>query len=214
MTELRKEFHQELRAIEVKVVELFALVAEDLSLATGALLNSDAGALKVVTERQASIESIYGELELLVNRQFLLQGPVGDDLRLLLSVLRILPDQDRAHRLVLHITELGTHVLSDDLTPRTRGLVQRMGDTAADMWNRAADAWYKRDRSAAAALEEQDEDMDSLYSALVAELASGSMRLPVTMDMTLVGRYYERVADHAVNIAQRVVYLAGREQSG
>ena len=211
MTELRKEFRQELQAIEGKVVELFALVGEDLGVATGALLNSDAGALKLVAERQANIESIYSELELLVNRQLLLQAPVADDLRLLLSVLRILPDQDRAHRLALHIAEQATHFLSDDLSPRARVLVLRMGETAADMWNKAANAWYERDRTAVDALEEQDDDMDSLYSALVAELASGTMRLPVTMDMTLVARYFERFADHAVNIAHRVVYLAGRE---
>ena len=211
MTEPRREFHQELEAIEGKVVELFALVGEDLAVATGALLNSDPVALKIVAERQASIDDIYGELELLVNRQLVLQAPVADDLRLLLSVLRILPDQDRAHRLALHIAEEATHVLSDDLSPRIRGLVERMGDTAADMWNQAANAWYARDRTAADALEQQDDDMDSLYSALVAELASGAMRLPVTMDMTLVARYYERFADHAVNIAHRVVYLAGRQ---
>jgi phosphate transport system protein len=211
MSELRKEFHQQLKAIEASVVELFALVAEDLGLATEALLNSDAGTLKVVAERQTKIDAIYGELEHLVDRQLVLQAPVADELRLLLSVLRILPDQERAHRLVLHIAEHATHVLSDDLSPRTRGLVQSMGDTAADMWNRTANAWYERDRTAADALEEQDDDMDSLHAALVAELASGTMRLPVAMDMTLVARYYERFADHAVNIAHRVVYLAGRE---
>ena len=181
-----------------------------MSVATRALLNGDAGALKVVAERQASIEAIYNYLELLVDRQLLLQAPVADQLRLLLSVLRILPDQDRAHRLAVHIAEHATHVLTDDLSPRTRGLVERMGDTAADMWNKAANAWYERDLTGAEALEEQDEDMDSLYSALVAELASGTMRLPVTMDMTMVARYFERFGDHAVNIARRVVYLAGR----
>jgi phosphate transport system protein len=212
VSEPRKEFHQQLEAIEARVVELFALVAEDLGVATQALLNSDVDALKVLNERQGNIDTIYAELEHMVNRQIVLQGPVAADLRLLLSVLRILPDQERAHRLVLHIAEHATHVLSDDLSPRTRGLVQRMGDTAADMWNHAANAWYQRDRAAADALEEQDDDMDSLHGALVAELASGTMRLPVTMDMTLVARYYERFADHAVNIAHRVVYLAGHEQ--
>ena len=211
VTERRKEFHEEIRTIEGKVVELFALVGEDLELATEALLNGDASALKVVTERQSSIDGIYEELELLVNRQMVLQQPVGDELRLLLSVLRILPDLDRAHRLALHIAEHATHILSGDLSPRTRLLVQRMGDTAADMWSLAATAWYERDRTAADKLEERDDDMDSLHSALVAELASGTMRLPVTMDMTLVARYYERFADHAVEIAHRVVYLAGPE---
>ena len=208
VTERRKEFHEEIRTIEGKVVELFALVGEDLELATEALLNGDASALKVVTERQSSIDGIYEELELLVNRQMVLQQPVGDELRLLLSVLRILPDQDRAHHLVMHIAEHATH--SDDLSPRAQSLVKRMGDTAADMWHKAANAWYEHDGSAASALEEQDEDMDSLHSALTAELASGTMRLPVAMDMTLVARYYERVADHAVNIAHRVEYLAAR----
>ena len=89
-----------------------------------------------------------------------------------------------------------------------------MGDTAADMWNQAANAWYARDPTAADALEERDEDMDSLHSALVAELASGAMTLPVAMDMTLVARDFERFADHAVNIAHRVVYLAGESKSG
>jgi phosphate transport system protein len=88
-------------------------------------------------------------------------------------------------------------------------MVQMMGQTAAEMWNRASNAWYQRDFEAAEALEERDDDMDSLHAALIAELASGKMSLAVVMDMTLVARYYERVADHAVNIARRVAYLAG-----
>jgi phosphate transport system protein len=56
---------------------------------------------------------------------------------------------------------------------------------------------------------ERDEEMEQLYSSLVAELASGRMALPVTMEMTLVARFYERLGDHAVTIARRVVYLAG-----
>jgi phosphate transport system protein len=211
MSELRRDFHQQLQDIEGSVVEMFAFVGEDLAVATEALLNSDAGALKVVAGREATINGIYGDLEDLISRQLVLQAPVATELRLLLTVLRILPDQERAHRLTLHIAELASHVLSDDLTPRTRGLVERVGDTAADMWNQTARAWYERDGSAASALEERDDDMDSLHSALVAELASGTMRLPVTMDMTLAARYYERFADHAVNIARRVIFLAGPE---
>jgi phosphate transport system protein len=212
MSEPRKDFHQSLQEIENHVVELFAFVAEDLSVATAALLNSDGSALRVVAGRQATIDSIYRDVETLVNQQLLLQAPVATDLRLLVSVLRILPDHERAHRLVFHIAEQATHALSEDLTPRIRGLVQQMGDTAADMWNRAANAWYARDRSALATLEVLDQDQDGLHSALVAELASGSTRTPVAMDMTLVARYYERLADHAVNIARRVVYLAGNAQ--
>jgi phosphate transport system protein len=211
MSELRHDFHQQLQIIEGKVVELFALVGEDMAVATEAILNSDSGALKIVGEREATIESIYTDVDLLINQQMVLQAPVAGELRLLLSVLRILPNQERAHRLTLHIAEHATHLLNDDLSSRARLLVRRMGDTAGDMWSQTATAWYERDRTAAVKLEERDDDMDSLHAALVAELASGTMRLPVTMDMTLVARYYERFADHAVEIAHRVVYLAGPE---
>jgi phosphate transport system protein len=84
-----------------------------------------------------------------------------------------------------------------------------MGTLAADMWRQAADCWYQRDRAAALAVAERDEEMEQLYASLIAELASGRMALPVTMEMTLVARFYERLGDHAVTIARRVVYLAG-----
>jgi phosphate transport system protein len=77
------------------------------------------------------------------------------------------------------------------------------------MWRQSVDSWYGRDRSAAAKISERDDEMDELYASLIAELASGRMPLPVTMEMVLVARFYERLGDHAVNIARRVVYLAG-----
>ncbi len=85
-----------------------------------------------------------------------------------------------------------------------------MGETAAGMWNQVADAWCQRDGAAADALAHGDVDLDGLHVALMAELASGEMSLPVTMDLTLVARFYERLGDHAVNIGRRVVDLAGR----
>ena len=84
-----------------------------------------------------------------------------------------------------------------------------MGDLASEMWRQAADSWYQRDRSAAQTLAERDEGMDELHASLIAELASGQMAVPVAMEMALVARDYERLGAHAVNIARRVVYLAG-----
>jgi phosphate transport system protein len=84
-----------------------------------------------------------------------------------------------------------------------------MGNLAAEMWRQAVDCWRERDRTAAVALGRRDEEMEELYASLIAEIASGRMTVPVTMEMTLVARFYERLADHAFNIARRVVYLAG-----
>ena len=209
MAEHRQEFARELEAIEAKVIELFAMVAEDLPGATHALLSGDTEALRVLTERDKAMDALYQETEELVNREILLQAPVASDLRFLLSVLRIVPELERSHDLVVDIARRADHILSGDLSPRSRGLVERMGELVSDMWRQAADSWYKRDREASFKLDERDEEMDELHASLIAELAAGRMSLPVTMEMTVVARCYERLAAHAVNIARRVVYLAG-----
>src|SRR5215472_6227157 len=175
MGEHRQEFQRELEAIEARVIELFAMVAEDLPTATQALLRGNNEAAQVLAERDQIIDALYTE----------------------------------THDLVVEIARQANHLLSEDLSPRSRGLVERMGNLASTMWRQAADAWYKRDRTAAFALEERDDEMDELHASLIAELASGRMTLPVTMEMTVVARLYERLGDHAVNIARRVVYLAG-----
>jgi phosphate transport system protein len=205
----RQEFERELEAIEAKVIELFAMVAEDLPGATHALLTGNGEILPVLAEREQVINALYPEIENLVNREIMRQAPVASDLRFLLSVLRIAPELERSHDLVVQIAARANHILGEDLSPRSRGLIERMGDLASSMWRRAADSWYQRDRSAALALEERDNEMDELHASLVAELASGGMTLPVTMEMTLVARFYERLSAHAVNIARRVSYLAG-----
>jgi phosphate transport system protein len=205
----RQEFERDLEAIEAKVIELFAMVAEDLPKATHALLSGNNEVLPVLAEREQVIDALYPEIEELVNREILLQAPVASDLRFLLSVLRIVPELERSHDLVMQIATRANHILSGDLSPRSRGIVERMGNLVSRMWRQAADSWYKRDRSAVLALAERDEEMDELHASLVAELASGRMDLPVTMEMTQVAWFYERLSAHAVNIARRVVYLAG-----
>jgi phosphate transport system protein len=213
MAEHRQEFERDLEAIEARIIELFAMVAEDLPEATKALLTGDNEILQRLTERNKAIGAVYTETEQLANREILLQAPVADDLRFLLSVLRVLTEFELSHDLVVQIASRGNHFLSDDLSPRSRGIVERMGNLAADMWRQAADCWYQRNKSGAFALEDRDQEMDQLYSSLIAELASGRMTVPVTMEMTLVARFYERLGDHAVNIARRVVYLAGSAPS-
>src|SRR5215467_12020819 len=206
----RQEFHHELEAIDAKVIELFTMVAEDLPRATDALLNGNSEAVRALAERDRAIDDLYPEIEELADHELLLQQPAASDFRLLISVLRVVPELERSHDLVVNIARRGNLILSQDLSARSRGLIEHMGNLAAEMWREAVDCWSKRDRSGAVALGERDDEMDELYASLMAELASGEMTLPVTMQLTLVARFYERLGDHACNIARRVVYLAGR----
>lgn len=210
MRELRVEFHQQLQDIDSEVIELFGLITEDITVATNAVLEGDVNALRVVGERETTIDALYRKVEDLLNHQMALQAPVASDLRLMLSILRIVPELERSHDLVVHITEHANQPLSGELSPHARELIREMGDLAADMWNQASGAWYERDATAAAALAERDNHLDSLHAAMLDELNTGAMNVAVTIEMTLLARFYERIGDHAVNIAKRVIYLAGR----
>ena len=206
----RQEFDRELSDIEARVIELFTMVVEDLPKATDILLSGTAEKVRALAERDRVIDALYPVIEDLADREILLQQTVAGDLRLLVSVLRVVPELERSHDLVVEVARRASHILSDDLTSRTRALVEQMGTLASEMWREAVDCWCERDRSAAVALSERDNEMNELYASLVAEIASGRMTVPVTMEMTLVARFYQRLADHAFNIARRVVYLAGR----
>jgi phosphate transport system protein len=209
VVEHRQEFQRELDAIEAKVTGLFAMVAEDLPGATHALLSGNSEGLAVLAEREEVIDALYREIDELASREILLQAPVASDLRFLLSVVRVVPELERSHDLVVQIASRAGHGLSADLSPGSRQLVERLGDLAWGMWRQVGDSWRHRDRTVALALGERHDQMNELHASLIAELASGLMTLPVAMEMTLVARCYERLGDHAVNLARRVIELAG-----
>lgn len=208
-SELRRGYYAQLDEIEGRVVQLFAMVTEGLAAATEALLTGDRDVIRVLGERDVTIDAVYRDVEELVNQQLALQAPVAKDLRFLLSVLRIAPELERSHDLVEHIARRGAQGLAEAVTPRARGLIDRMGTLGVEMWRMSADAWYDRDPLAADRIAQRDDEMDELHAALTAEVALGATSIPVSMDMALVARFFERLGDHAVNIARRVVYLAG-----
>lgn len=186
MPEQRQAFQRELDDIDAKVIELFDLVAADLARATPALANGSNEVVKVLAEHGLVIDLSWPEIEKLVKTAILLQAPVASDLRFLLCVLRILPELERSHHLVVQLASRASHIRSEDLSPRSRELVERMGNVASDMWPRTADSWYQRDHSAAAVLAERDNEMDELHASLIAELSSGQMALAVTIKITLM----------------------------
>jgi phosphate transport system protein len=207
--EVGQEYHLRLDEINGKVVQLFALVGEGLAAATAAILAGDREIARALVERDDLIDSLYRDVERLVNHEMARQGVVATDLRFMLSVLRIVPELERSHDLVEHIARRAVRGLGDELTPRTRGLIEQMGEVGVEMWRAAADAWFERDADAYVRIQDRDDEMDDLHTNLMSELASGKTSLPLALDLALVARFYERLGDHAVNVTHRVRYLAG-----
>ena len=207
--ELRLEFRRELDKIDRQVLGLFALVGECVAGATDALLTGDRDAAKALVERDAQIDRAYLDIEDLVQRQLLLQAPVASDLRFLLGAFRIVPELERSADLAEHIAQRAARGLTPELTPRVRGLIEQMGRVAVEMWHRATDAYANRDAGAHERLNDRDDELDDLHVSLTAEISSGKLSVPVTIEMALIARFYERLGDHAVNVAAHVRYLVG-----
>jgi phosphate transport system protein len=205
--ELRQAFHGDLAKINQQVIELFGLVSEGLAGATDALLAADRDAARGLVARDQMIDALYRDVEELVQRQFALQAPMARDLRFLLSVLRIVPELERSGDLAEHIAQRAERGVPRELTPRIRGLIAQMGRVGVEMWRAAADAYVDGDPGAGERLRERDDELDELHVSLTAEIASGVIALPVAIEIALIARFYERLGDHAVNVAQRLRYL-------
>ena len=209
-SELRIAFHRNLEEIDNKVAHLFVRVSEAVAAATDCLLSGDRATAEVLVQGDARFDELADEVEALAERQLTLQTPMGGDLRYLLSVLRIVPELERSADLAEHIAARAAGGLTGMLTPRLRGLVEQMGRNAVKMWRDATEAFSDRDADAATRLFEDDDELDTLHNLLTAELLSGTVGVSVALEMALVGRFYERLGDHAVHVTRRLRFLAGQ----
>jgi phosphate transport system protein len=208
VTELRRRFHQQLDEIDAKVIRLFALVTEAVSAATDALLAGDTEAARELSERDRMVDVLEHDLEQITQHELLTQSPMAGDMRYLVSVLRVVPELERSGDLAEHIAQRAAHGLALRLTPAVRGQLEQMGTICASLWRLASDAWAERDSEAAEVLDKADDRLDELHDSLVAELERADIALADALQTTLVARFYERLGDHAVHIAERVRYLA------
>jgi phosphate transport system protein len=194
--------------IEVRMAQLFALVSEALAGATDALLSNDIAAALEVVEGDQAIDDVTAEVELLVWELLGSEPPPSATLRHLVGVLLIVPELERSGDLAEHIAQRAASNLGAEMSPLSRGIVQRMSEVALEMWRAAADAYG--DRAAdAASLSEDDEEIDILHDRLTVEVAAGTMPPPIGAQVTLLARFYERIGDHAVNLARRIEMLHG-----
>jgi phosphate transport system protein len=120
--------------------------------------------------------------------------------------LQILPELERSADLAEHIAQRAVFNLGAEMSPLSRGIVQRMTEVALEMWKAAADA-FGAQVLPAISLDEDDEEIDILHERLTVEVARVAMPAAVAAQVTLLARFYERLGDHAVNIASRIASL-------
>jgi phosphate transport system protein len=198
-----------LEQIDRTVMQLFALVGDSVSGATHALLAGDREAAKALADRDEIVDSLCHDIEELTLQQLTVAGITSpNQLRYLVTVIRMLPDLERNGDLAEHVARRAARGLGAELSARSRGLLERMGEVAVHMWRATTDAYAERQATGWELVDDLDDEMDDLHVSLTVEAVAGTMPLPVAVELALLARFYERFGDHAVNLAKRVAVLS------
>ena len=211
MTETRRVFHEELDAIRSDVIRLGAMAGEAIEAATNALLAADLAAVERVVEDDRLLDDLTHDMEQRTCLLLAQQQPMAADLRMLVTVLRVIHELERIGDLMGKVAKAARRLYPHEIEPRMRGLIDRMRDQAAAQLRLAIEAFADRDVARAAALADMDDVMDELQKELFQTIFSvrtpDDSTLQLAVQMALVGRYYERAGDHAANVADRVQFM-------
>jgi phosphate transport system protein len=200
-------------SLDRDVSHLFSLVSEALAGATDALLAAEPAAASRVVAADELVDALTAELSSRIWEDFDRLAPASAQLRHLVGLLAVLPELERSADLAAHIAQRAVTHLGPSMSPVSRGIVQRMSDVALEMWREVAASYVTR-TAAGTSLDEADEELDILLERLTSEVASSAMPAQVAAQVTLLGRFYERLGDHAVNLARRIELLPGTKRNG
>ncbi|GII02938.1 phosphate signaling complex protein PhoU [Planobispora takensis] len=207
---MRDAYHEELDTLTVRLVEMTRLVRSAISRATTALLDADLELAESVISRDAEVDRIFTEIETSIFDLMARQQPVAVDLRMIITALRMGGDLERMGDLAEHVAKVARLRHPDSaIPPELRSTILEMGQIAERLVTKAGSCVASRDVESALELEQDDDAMDKLHRRLFKTLLADDWRYGIepAIDVTLIGRYYERYADHAVHVARDVVYL-------
>jgi phosphate transport system protein len=208
---MRTAYHEQLAALTAQLGQMCGLTGVAMERATHALLQADlVQAEQVITDHeQISAMSAHAEESAFV--LLALQAPVAGDLRAIVSSVQIAADLERMGALALHVAKITRrrhplHALPEEVN----GYFAEMGQVAVDLSNSTQEVLLSGDPQKAARIDEEDNAMDDLHSHLFRVLMDREWQhgVAAAVDVTLLGRFYERFADHAVEVARRVIFQA------
>ena len=211
---MRQQFAEELRGVTEQLVEMTRLVGSAMQRATTALLDADLVLAESVIAADEKVDEINAAIEEQALSTIARQAPVATDLRLLVAGLRMSADLERMGDLARHVAKVARMRYPESAVPaELRDTILEMGQVAERLVAKTGSIIASRNIAAAAELETDDDIMDRLHRSLFTKLLDDDWEYGIepAIDITLIGRYYERYADHAVSVARRVVFLVTGE---
>ena len=214
MALIRSVFQEELDGVSQSLVDLSTMVTESMQKATSALLNAELSIAEEVISADEKIDTYQHELDSRIIDIIARQQPVASDLRALITALRMSADLERMGDLSHHIAKVARLRHPESAVPQElQATVRTMGEVASKISEKVGTVIETRNTLMALELEKDDDEMDALHRSLITVLTSGTWDKGVAsaIDITLLGRYYERFADHAVSVSRRVYFLVTGE---
>ena len=211
---MRKAFHEDLDRVAEMLVEMTHLASSAMNRATTALLDADIHLADSVIAADAEIDARRAELDLVSFDLLARQQPVATDLRVIVTSMRMSSDIERMGDLARHVAKVARLRYPASAVPaELRSTILQMGHVAERIVEKAGSVIAARDVEAAHEIERDDDAMDDLHRELFARVTDGSWShgTEAAVDITLLGRYYERFADHAVRVDHRVIWLVTGE---
>jgi phosphate transport system protein len=207
----RKVLHAEIEDLRTRVIRLSAMTGDVIVRATEALLGYDMDAAAALIAHDDELDAVSIDIEERCFKLLALQQPMASDLRVIVSSLKINAEVERSADLMVNVAKGARRMYGVGLPPRLRGLIQQMSDEAGRLLRLAVDAFSDRDGPLGAALNDIDDRLDLLQAEFVQAIfeahAAGEIDLQAAVQLAVIGRYYERVGDHAVNIGERVRFM-------
>ena len=211
---MRDAFHEDLDSINQTLVEMSTLVAGAMGRATTALLTANLELAEEVIADDDRVDAIQHELDNKTLDVMARQQPVAGDLRNLVTSLRMSADFERMGDFAHHAARIARMRYPNSAVPaELHSTIQAMGDCAVALINKVTGLLQSRDINVALEVERDDDEMDRLHRKLFEVLLDDAWPhgIETAIDMTLLGRYYERCADHAVSVSRRVYFLVTGE---
>jgi len=213
--DMRDTYHEELDALSDRLIEMTRLARHAIARATTALLDADLDAAQEVISGDEKLNTLNDEIESSAMALMARQQPVAQDLRTIITALHMSGDLERMGDHAVHIAKIARRRYPDSAIPaELRSIVLEMGHQAEMLVIKAGEVVANRDVETARELDKDDDRMDRLRRKLLERILSSKWEYGVeaTMDVTLAGRFYERFGDHAVHVADNLVYLVTGER--
>jgi phosphate transport system protein len=206
----RTSFHNQLDEVQRDLVRAAARVTESIMQVTDALIALDLGAATGLIEGDDEVDALTLDIEERCFTILARQQPMASDMRALVTAIRLTSEIERSGDLVVNVAKAVRRLYGAEVPVPLRSLLRAMAEQAVRLYGLAMDAYADGDADLAAALDDMDDRLDQIhkdYIQTILELHADVRDVQVAVQLALVGRYYERIGDHAVNIGERVQYM-------